>query len=654
MKEIKLKKLVLSNWRGQSREVNFGDAKTTLSGVNGCGKTTVMSSWLWLISGMSEPHNPKNFNLYDNREELSENTPWASVTAKVEIDGLEYEIQRKAKPKYTRSKGSMEFTKSAADSYEYYVDSIEVGATGFNNFIENTLGIPTDMLTYCLSGDFFSYLVSDDKNKARKVLCEIAGEVKPEDFKGDYSAIKELLERHTASEIGEMSKKKKKPLEERQNIIPLEIDRKEERLSELRTMDFTYTESEIERVKKEIETIDGLLLGNADALKPILEHNREIENKVANKRLSLVNGRLDHKEAQSARTSEIKAKIANAKRRNADVDNTNERIKKEFRDAQADIELITLEIASLKSLIESLRTKKNEIKVRVFTEDHCPYCGAELDPLEIEKKKEEFNNAKRIELEAIVAEGKAIKEKIEKKELELAFAKANVDKGLNLYSKEDLTPYEEELAKIEASFAPYEETDEFKRINAEIEALLPEMKEIPSFDNEALTSKKKGLVEELSELSKKLGLKDEIGKVEKEVAELREELRSVACSIAELEKSIYVAKAYEQEKHEIVSDRINLHLDHAKIQMFSTQKNGDIVGDCILLNKKGVRMSSTNFADRILISLSLQMLFMEKMGVRLPIWVDESAVFSSNNLPSKEGYQMIYMLPSDSPYLVVE
>lgn len=653
MKEIKLKSLRLDNWRGQSREVNFGDAKTTLSGVNGCGKTTVMSSWLWLISGMSEPHNPKNFNLYDNREELSENTPWASVTAKVEIDGLEYEIQRKAKPKYTRSKGSMEFTKSASDSYEFYVDSIEVGATGFNNFIENTLGIPTDMLTYCLSGDFFSYLVSDDKNKARKVLCEIAGEVKPEDFKGDYSSIKELLERYTASEIVEMSKKKKKPLEERQNIIPLEIDRKEERLSELRAMDFTYTESEIERVKKEIETIDGLLLGNADALKPILEHNREIENKVANKRLSLVNGRLDHKETQSARTSEIKGEIAEIRRFNEGAGKENAKIKREFDEMDENAIAWSKKLSMLEEKRIELLKRRDEVKARVYTEETCAYCGQELPYEMLEKARTKFNETKAKDLELIVKEGKQVAEEITKAKEKVESIGKKVNEGYTLLEKKSTTELEDALARVEASFAPYEETEEYKRINAEIEALLSETKEIPSNDNEALTSQKKGLIEELSELSKKLGLKDEIGKVEREVSELREELRSVANSIAELEKSIYVAKAYEQEKHEIVSDRINLHLDHAKIQMFSTQKNGDIVGDCILLNKKGVRMSSTNFADRILISLSLQMLFMEKMGVRLPIWVDESAVFSSNNLPSKEGYQMIYMLPSDSPYLQV-
>lgn len=653
MKEIKLLNLTISNWRGQNHDITFNEGATRISGANGAGKSSIMHAFFWCITGFTDGYTKKNNNLFDNREPLDENTPWASVEIEIEVDGIKYEIQRRAKPKFVRSKGSMTYTKSPSDSYEYYVDSIEVGATGFNNFVEHTLGVSPNMINYCLSGEFFSSLIESDKDASRRVLTELVGEVKAEDFKGDYSSIKEMMERYSASDIVEMSKKKKKPLEDRQNIIPLEIDRKEARLSELRAMDFTTTENEIARVKAEIDAIDGLLLGNADAVKPILEHNREIENKVANKRLSLVNGRLAHKEEQNARTSEIKAKIAEIKRYNESMDRGNATIIRDFEEKKENKEALSKRYETLKNYLDTLRNKKNEIKCRVFTEDHCPYCGAELDPMEIETKKTAFNEAKERELKAIIEEGKSRKEELDKLKDKISDLEKEIEKGYTLIEKKDLTPYEEALTKIEASFVPYEETDEFKRINAEIDALMSEMKEIPSNDNEALTSQKKSLINELSELSKKLGLKDEIGKEEKDIEELRSELRSVANAIAELEGQIFSAQAWLQERNEIVSFRINGKLEYSRIEMFSTQKNGETVSDCVVLNKQGVRMSSTNFSDRILINIDMQMLFMRKMGVRLPIWVDESAVFSSSNLPHREGYQMIFMFPSDSPRLEI-
>ena len=93
-KKITLKKLVLSNWRGQNREVSFRDI-TRISGKNESGKTAIMRAFYFCLTGLTEPYLPKNSNLYNEHEEISENTPWASVEATLEIDGLEYVIERK-------------------------------------------------------------------------------------------------------------------------------------------------------------------------------------------------------------------------------------------------------------------------------------------------------------------------------------------------------------------------------------------------------------------------------------------------------------------------------------------------------------------------------------------------------------------------------
>lgn len=652
MKEITLKKLVLSNWRGQNREVSFGDI-TKISGKNESGKTALMRAFYFCLTGLTEPYLPKNSNLYNEHEEISEKTPWASVEATLEIDGWEYVICRKAKPKYTRAKGSSVWTKAGSDDYEYLIDNIEVGSTAFGNWIDVNM-CPLTMLPFAMSGEFFSCLVTENKNKARTILTELAGEVKPEDFKGDYSSITEMLGRYSASDIVEMSRKKKKPLEERQNVIPVEIDRKEERLAELRAMDFTATEKEIDKIKGEIEAIDGLLLGNADAIKPILEHNREIENKVLNKRLSLANGRLDYKEAQNARTSEIKAKIAEVRRYNDGVDKDNAKIKD-------NAEAITKEIASKKkdlALHEGMRSdllkERDEIKARVFTGETCAYCGQELPYDKLEEEREKFNLKKKSDLENVVARGKRSAEAIADIKECIKILEDIESRGVVLLERMPIAEYEEALARVEASFIPYEETDEYKQINAEIEALMSEIKEVPSNDNESLTSRKKVLIENLSWWSKRLGLKDEIAKVEKDIVELRDELRGVANSIAEIEGHIFSAQAWLQERNEIVSFRINEKLEYSKIEMFATQKNGEVVPDCRLVNKKGVSYGVTNNADKGAIDTDLQKLFMRHYDIALPIFVDEASIYDSEHLPKDDNYQFVYLFASDSPTLKVE
>ena len=652
MKTITLKKIQLSNFKSLNIEVEFNEGATKISGRNGIGKTSIANAFYWLLSSYTSPYVPKNYALFDDRVELTHETPLAKVKAWLKVGDYDYTIEKTAEAKFTRPKGSSEWVKASSDTYTVYIDEIETSATAFNEWIEANI-CPVAMLPYLLNGEFFTALIDDNKNKAREILSTLVGEVKPEDFKGDYSSIAEMLGRYSASDIVEMSRKKKKPLEERQNVIPVEIDRKEERLSELKSMDFSATEKEIEKIKDEIDAIDGLLLGNADAVKPILEHNREIENKVSNKRLSLANGRLDYKEEQNARTSEIKAKIAEVKRYNESMDRGNATIIRDFEEKKENKEALSKRYDALKDYLDTLRNKKNEIKERVFTEDHCPYCGAELDPMELETKKIAFNEAKEMELKIIVEEGKSRKEELDKLKDKISDLEKDIEKGYTLIEKKDLTPYEEALARVEASFIPYEETDEFKRINAEIDALMSEMKEVPSNDNESLTSQKKALIEDLSELSKKLGLKDEISKVENDIVTLREELRSVANAIAELEGMIFTAKAWEQERNEIVGYRINSKLAKSKIEMWSTQKNGELVPDLVLCNSKGIKFNSTNFANRIEIMLDLQSMLSKLFDVKLPIFIDESAVFAPSALPTYPDNQVIYLFASDEPYLTI-
>ena len=651
-KKITLKKLVLSNWRGQNHEIVFNDDATRISGINGAGKTSIMAAWYWLLSSMTEPHNPKNYNLFDNRVELTHETPLAKVKAWVKIGDYDYTIEKTAEAKFSRPKGSSEWVKASSDTYTVYIDEIETSATQFNEWINANI-CPVAMLPYCLSGDFFSHLVSEDKNKARKLLTDLVGEIKAEDFKGDYSSIAELMERYSASEIIEMSRKKKKPLEDRQNAIPNEIDLKEERLSELKSMDFSTYEKEIDSIKARIEAIDGLLLGNADAIKPILEHNREIENRLSGLRRDIIDGRIEYEAKQNERTSEIKAQIAEVTRYNEGIERENAKIKREFDEASENGVAWVKRLNMLTAKREELLKRRDEVKARVYTEETCAYCGQELPYEMLEKAREKFNETKAKDLELIVKEGKQVAEDIARAKEKIESIGKMVEEGYTLLEKKSTTELEEALKRVEDTFVPYEDTVEHDEIFAKIRACEREVKEIPSNNNEALTSEKKALIEQLSELSKKLGLKDEIAKVENDIVELKNELRSVANSIAELEGNIFTAQAWLQERNEITALRINGKMKKASFEMWSKQKNGELIPDLVLTNERGIRFSSTNFANQIELKLDLQELFNKTFDVNLPRFIDESAVFSPSLLPKFEESQVVYLMASDEETLTI-
>ena len=364
--------------------------------------------------------------------------------------------------------------------------------------------------------------------------------------------------------------------------------------------------------------------------------------------------KIEHEAKQKERTSEIKAKIAEVKRFNDGVEKENAKIKREYDEAIENRVAWEKRLQFYEERREGLLKRRDEAKARLYTEETCAYCGQELPYEMLEKAREKFNETKAKDLELIVKEGKQTAEDIVKAKEKIESLSKTIEEGYTLLEKQDISALEEILAKVESTFVIYEDTVEHDEIFSQMAALEKELKEIPSNDNYALTSEKKTLIDTLAELSKKLGLKDEIGKVESEIIELKKELRSVANSIAELEGIIFKCKEYEQEKNNLVSLRINEKLEHSKIEMFSTQKNGDVVPDCVLTNARGVKFNSTNGADRIAINLDLQKLFMRHFDIAMPIWVDESSIFDSNHLPSDSNYKFVYLFASDSPTLCVE
>ena len=78
-KKIILKRLVLSNWKSLNLDVKFNDKSTSVSGRNGIGKSSLQSAWNWLLSSYTSAVVPKNHELFDNRVELTHETPIASV-----------------------------------------------------------------------------------------------------------------------------------------------------------------------------------------------------------------------------------------------------------------------------------------------------------------------------------------------------------------------------------------------------------------------------------------------------------------------------------------------------------------------------------------------------------------------------------------------
>lgn len=652
MKEIKLKNITLSNWKSLNANVQFNEGKTIIKGRNGIGKTSLQSAWNWLLSSYTNSTTPKNFELFDNRVELSPDTPIASVIAVVSVDGIEYSLQKTAEAKFTRPRGSSEYVKDKSDTYRYYIDNIEVSATNFTEWVKQNV-CPDDMLVYCLSGDFFATLCEDDKTKARKVLEQLVGEIKPSDFKGDYSILSDMLGKYSIEMIEERTKKEKKPYEDRLVLLPKLIEQNENLINEFNKVNFDALFEKMQETKQEIELIDNQMLGRAEAIKPILGQRDAIFEIINSKTLRVNERRNSYLQAHNVLKNEIKAKIEQ-------IDNENARIKRN-NDLSATaydndcrmlkFEQIKLEIALKEQ--QSLREKRDEVKSHIFDDGTCVYCGQKLPLDKIEEKKAIFNKRKEEELNNIVAQGKNNKEKIEELEKHIAELQKIKDAGLIVNSYINKDELVAELSQYERKFVPFEETKEYKAMWQEIEDLKTSLPQIPQNDNSELNEAKKALIAKLEGLNREYGVKDKANELKLEVIELRKEQREVVNKIAYLEGILAKCREWVEERANIISERINGKLEYCQIQMWQTQKNGEKVPACIITSTDGVKYATLNNSNRIKTCISLQQLFCEHFEIEMPIFIDEASVFDSKNLPILKN-QAIYLYASDDNYLVVE
>lgn len=653
-KRIVLKSLTLENFRAQNRTVEFGDNKTVISGKNKVGKSSIMSGWMWLMSSYASADEVKNENLFNNLEEITENTPQAIVKAKVSVDGIEYLLEKRAKAKFVRRRGTDTYEKAASDEYSFYIDNVNISVGDFNKWIETNI-CPSDMIQYCINGAFIKNLIQSDKNKARKVLEAIIGEITDDDMKGDYSVLKEdMMKKYSVEAIEERTKNEIKPIKARMEEIPSIIKDKESALAEYKQINFEDILCDINTKKKEIEDIDNLILGNGEAIKPILGQRDAIFKIINDKTLSLSEHRSAYLAKQNAQISALKREISNIRAYNAEVEHNKQKQEREIESIKKSISYREREVANCEKRRETLLQNRDAVKAKMFEGEKCAYCGQELPADMLEEARARFNEEKKRNLEIIVKTGKENNEVMNDAKEEIVKLKSELEKySSETFIPKDSSQLEDELSRVQSSVIPFEETDEYKKLASEIEDIKGTLPEIPQNDNDALTLRKKMIIEDLDSLNRRYGLLERSHRIESEIKSLKEEVSKLAIERAFLENKLDKCKEYRQERADIISSRVNGRLNDCQIDMWSAQKDGSIVPDVVLKGKDGVRYSTTNFSDKIKIGIDLQFLFMEHYDVLLPVFIDEVSVFDSENIPSLDC-QTIYLKASDYKELTVE
>lgn len=652
MKQVIIKSIRLSNWKGQDRFLSFSDGLNVITGRNGSGKTSIYKAFCWLLTGYTDAVNVKNHELFDNREEITHRTPSAIVSAVISVDGREYTIERSAIPGFSRKRSTSEWVKSPSDTYTTKIDDVETKAYDFNAFITDTFG-SLEMLPYMLMGERFANIMMDDKNKARKVLESIVGKISVEDMKGDYSSICKDIEQYGVDVLQDRYKNQlrplKKALEDNEAIIA--IKRKD--LSAYNEMDFEQINSDIHYHMGRIAAIDKELAGASEKMEGKIKERNDALLKVSEAEERLSDYVRKYNKENSEGIARLERVYSSIREDNEAIIRDNRMAEQEFKLNESRIEEAQAEYYALTKKRKELVEKRNEIKSLVFDGDNCKYCGQPLPFDKVNELKKKFNERKDEALDDVIAEGMAVRKRMDEMELRLTELNAIKEKGYEVKPLIDEQKAKDDIEDAKRSVIPVENTEKYIELMAGINALKEKVPVLSGqIDTEKLNKEKEGLMASMKELCAKMGKKEVAKETEESIQSYIKSNAQLYNEIAELEGKIDSVKQFVEERASLVSERINRRMSSSVIIMYSRQKDGEFKPDCVLQGKDGIRYATMNTASRIKSCLELQMMFCDHFDINLPVFVDEASIFSSDNLPKFES-QTILMYASDDNELVM-
>lgn len=649
MKDIKILELTASNFKAQNFHDVYKDINY-LSGKNGSGKSTRISAWLWLLSSYCSATDAPNSCLFDNKVEVTPQTPVASVEAVVLVNGEEYRIRREAEASFQRRRGTSEFVKSASDSYKYFIDNIERSSGDFKDWISENIA-PEDMLKFCLSGEFFVNLCFEDKRKARTIIEKLVGTVTREEMSGDYECIDELLRKFSLDEIDARCANLIKAINDRLNEIPALIRNKESEIAEIEQTDFVATDREITELEAERDNLDKQMTDLTERINPQMEAKHEGERTFQMKKDALEKAYEDWKKSFDVRRQKLADEINAIRQQNAKSENA----RKEAEQMQ---ELAKSDLKSLETQLATLNEKRNRLVAERDAEKEkkldpsatiCPHCGAELKGEKLQSVIDNFEKVKRERINAIVTEGKDTGDKIKRIKESIERTKKLVEEPLPqviTQPTEDLEKQVFEIINTNTSKIAFLETEHGRALLDDICSVV--IPEVVMPDNTDIAKEKKEVNDKLVPLYERRGLKNRLTALRKALDELHIEQKEKGAEMAQYELQRQAVKDYKQEQMEILSRKVNDGLKFSRLEVWSKQKDGQVVADLVLKDENGVNFATSNGANRIRVTADIQRFFCDRLGVNMPLWIDESSVLQKENIPHYDGVQTFLLFCSET------
>lgn len=638
--KIQLLKLIIKNFKGITALVVNFQHETFIYGANASGKTTIADAWYWLLFGKNS-NDEKDFSV-KNTVQTELNEMDHEVEGVLLIDGEETTLRHVYREKHQKKRGAVAKAYTGNEN-EYYWNGVPCQLKEWNSKIEQILS--ADTFKKITHPSYFCSTIPWQKR--RETLIEMAGKISDREIIGNNKELNALLDNMGKNDIKDyrsLLSARKKKLKEDLEHIPARIDEAKRSLPE-ETPDFEALKIQLDTAAKELNDID-LVLSNKSAAQKKWDNDQAVIQKEIhklNRQYADLQNRLRIELENQDRTAE--ADITAAKVRIANLNASIAQLQKDKADAEARITRYTETLDSLRKEWKIVNERKFEYPEFEYDESDnvCPHCKQALPEKDINSRKETllanyntdkekklvaFNKTKERELADNNSTGQKtagnkkevegflqqIGESLTKKQTELEEAITALNTLQSQYTQPE--PIEARLAEV------MKHNKEALSIQTALKAQHALVREEPSDeDNADLKARKTQLANLLTDLNKRMGLKETIAATNARITKLGEDEKDLSQKLADVEQEEDLLMQFEKLRMEQINARVNGMFKFVKFKLFDYTIEGGEIPCCeTMLN--GVPYSDLNTAGRMKAGIDIINALSNHYNVYAPIFLD--------------------------------
>lgn len=622
MKEIILKRIELTNFKGQAHRVEeFQPGENYIYGANGTGKTSVFDAFLWLLFGKDskgQSEEKAKIKMLDP----DGNPVWHtdnSVEATLLVDGVELTLKRTYREKWRKPKGQVDAVYDGQKTVYSWNGNEKISAAEYKRRISEL--VDEELFKLITDPRYFASLKPD---KRREIVLAMAGDVTSEEIRRSDPELRSFDPGRSITETKQVAMSTRlRCIHERDNY-PARIDelmqqrtQKEAAAAVLMDHKDEYYRQVLSEANDHLRKLEEMQGDASQRVEDIMAANQLRIQKLS---------QIERYKAQ--KQAEADASVREYNEQNADLQRHIDKLKMKVEHGLEQLDHCNKKLQELREVTVAAREHITKIRAEeppVFGAVCCDKCGQELPDQEAEREKliEKWRSLQRKKIEELTEDGNdayqkglALKAEIAEKEADIEDAKRQISKL-------------EEKITVDRGYYPVDFSND-KVLQEMIDSVPPEQSvsdEITAQNNRILAQKNRYLQEREEAVTalKRYDMipvyQEDIKAINERCAALEKESLEINQRIADQERIIYLCDVWAKARTELLNAKVADNFQLVEFKMFNYTQEGNPVPTCeITVN--GVDYTALNTASTINAGLDIINALISYYQIKAPIFID--------------------------------